>query len=136
LYLSVLKCSFVVEKNIDLEVGDKIKAYRTLKGLSQKEVAITIGADQGQYSRIESGKVEPTLPSLRKIADALGVSLADLFTEEKPVDVNSFDKDLIEQLKLLAELDPDERKSICHIIDIAINKKRLKDSLSNALGIK
>lgn len=67
--------------------------------------------------------------------DALGIALADLFTEEKPVDVNSFDKDLIEQLKLLSELDADERKSICHIIDIAINKKRLKDSLESALGI-
>jgi len=34
---------------------------------------------------------------------------------------------------MLAELDEDERKSICHIIDIAINKKRLKDNLSSAL---
>ena len=57
-----LEDSFVADKIIDLELADKIRAYRTSKNLSQKEVALSIGIDQAQYSRIESGKVEPTLP--------------------------------------------------------------------------
>ena len=50
-----------------MNIADKIKTARTNKGLSQKEIAITIGIDQAQYSRIESGKVEPTLSSLEKM---------------------------------------------------------------------
>lgn len=116
-----------------MNIGENIKAFRSIKKLSQKEVALTIGIDQAQYSRIESGKVEPTVSSLKKIADALNISVGDLFADDKPVDINSFDADLIERLKLMTELDKEDLKSLCHIIDIAVNKKRLKDSLSSVL---
>lgn len=129
----LLKASFVVQEVIILNIGENIKAFRSIKKLSQKEVALTIGIDQAQYSRIESGKVEPTVSSLKKIADALGISVGDLFSDDKPVDINSFDADLIERLKLMTELDKEDLKSLCHIIDIAVNKKRLKDSLSSVL---
>ena len=83
---------------------------------------------------MESGKVEPTLSSLEKIAEALEIKLVDLFNEETPVDINSYDKSIIEKLRLLDELEEVERKSIFNIIDMAITKKRLKDTLSNALN--
>ena len=133
MYLVLLKASFVVQEVIIMNIGENIKAFRSIKKLSQKEVALTIGIDQAQYSRIESGKVEPTVSSLKKIADALGIAIGDFFSDEKPVDINSFDADLIERLKLMTELDKEDLKSLCHIIDIAVNKKRLKDSLSNVL---
>jgi len=129
----LLKASFVVQEVIIMNIGENIKAFRSIKKLSQKEVALTIGIDQAQYSRIESGKVEPTVSSLKKIADALNISVGDFFSDEKPVDINSFDADLIERLKLMTELDKEDLKSLCHIIDIAVNKKRLKDSLSSVL---
>lgn len=129
----LLKGSFVVQEVIILNIGENIKAFRSIKKLSQKEVALTIGIDQAQYSRIESGKVEPTVSSLKKIADALGISVGDLFSDDKPVDINSFDADLIERLKLMTELDKEDLKSLCHMIDIAVNKKRLKDNLSSVL---
>jgi transcriptional regulator with XRE-family HTH domain len=116
-----------------MKIAEKIKLFRTSKNLSQKEVAVLIGIDQAQYSRIESGKVEPTLSSLEKIAEALGVKIPDFFTEENHLDVNSYDKNLIDKLRLIEELEENEKKSIFSIIDIAITKKRLTDTLSNAL---
>ncbi len=116
-----------------MNVGDKIKFFRTNKGLSQKEVAVSIGIDQAQYSRIESGKVEPTLSSIEKIAEALNIEVAELFSKQKPVDINSFDKNVVEKLQLLDQLEETEKKSIFNIIDMAISKKRLTDSLTNAL---
>lgn len=118
-----------------MDIGDRIKHFRTVKGLSQKEVATNIGIDQAQYSRIESGKVEPTLSSLGKIAEALSIEIAELFSKEKPVDVNSYDKNIVERLQLLDQLEDVEKKSIFNIIDMAISKKRLKDTLTNALSI-
>ena len=115
-------------------IADKIKTARTNKGLSQKEIAITIGIDQAQYSRIESGKVEPTLSSLEKIAEALEVRVVEFFNDDEPIDINSFDKSIVEKLRLLDQLDEVEKKSIYNIIDMAISKKRLKDTLSNALN--
>jgi transcriptional regulator with XRE-family HTH domain len=117
-----------------MNIGERIKLFRSSKNLSQKEVAASIGIDQAQYSRIESGKVEPTLSSIEKIADALGITVAEFFSQEKPADVNSYDKTLVDRLKLLDELEDSERKSIFNIIDIAITKKRLTDTLSSALN--
>jgi transcriptional regulator with XRE-family HTH domain len=90
--------------------------------------------DQAQYSRMESGKVEPTLSSLEKIADALDVKIAEFFNEEEPVDISSYDKSEVEKLRLLNQLEETEKKSIFNIIDMALTKKRLKDTLSNALN--
>lgn len=117
-----------------MDIGEKIKAARNAKNMSQKEVAASIGIDQAQYSRIESGKVEPTLSSLEKIAEALGAKLGDFFSEEKTADVKSYDKSMAERLRLVDELEEVERVSIFNIIDMAISKKRLKDTLSNALS--
>jgi|SRR5690554_908558 len=117
-----------------MSIADKIKVIRTNKGLSQKEVALSVGIDQAQYSRIESGKVEPTLSSLEKIAEALGIRVVELFSDEKPIDVNSYDKTIVERLRLLDELEENEKSSIYNIIDMAVSKKRLKDTLSNALN--
>ena len=41
----------------------------------------------------------------------------------------------VEKLQLLDQLEDVEKKSIFNIIDMAISKKRLKDTLTNALSI-
>nr|WP_315035472.1 helix-turn-helix transcriptional regulator [uncultured Chryseobacterium sp.] len=47
-------------------------------GESQKEVALTLSMNPSQYSKIENGKVDPQFFSIEKIANALGVSIADI----------------------------------------------------------
>lgn len=117
-----------------VNVGNRIKQVRTAKNLSQKEIALKVGIDQAQYSRMESGKVEPTLSSLEKIAGALDVKISELLDEENTLDINSYDKTTYDKLRLVEELDETEKKSIFNIIDIAISRKRLKENLKSALN--
>lgn len=49
------------------------------KGLTQKEVTMSLKMDASQYARIENGKTDPSFTIVAKIAKALGVSLAELF---------------------------------------------------------
>jgi len=116
-------------------LSEKIKAIRTHKKLSQKEVALSVGIDRGQYSRFETGKVEPSLPTLRKIATALDIKISDLFSEEKPLDINSFDEPLIERLRLIDALEAPQKEVVYGMIDIALANKKLKDVLANAMSI-
>jgi transcriptional regulator with XRE-family HTH domain len=116
-----------------LNINDKIKEFRTLRGLSQKEIALNVGIDQAQYSRIESGKVEPTLSSLEKIAEALNIKITDLLNKEDTININSYDKNVVDKIKLIEELEENEKKSIFNIIDIAVSRKRLKENLTTAL---
>lgn len=61
-------------------VGKKIKELRESKGLSQVDlVGKIIGdIDTTNISRIESGRTNPTLYTLHRIATALEVELKDL----------------------------------------------------------
>jgi len=115
--------------------GSNIKRIRELKGLSQKEVISAIGMAAAQYSRIESGKTDPSVSTLEKIAKALGVSLADFFTdkEDSLKEVNSYDTTLMERVALLDSLSKEEQKTIFSILDAFVSKRKLKSTLSGVL---
>lgn len=118
-----------------MDLGDILKKTREVKGLSQKEVAAALNMPQPQYSRIEGGKTDPSFTTLERIANALGVTLAELFDADNLLtDVNSYDKSLLEKLKLLDTLDDSEKKSLFNIIDSLIAKKRLKDNLQTLMN--
>ena len=88
-----------------------------------------------KYSRIENGKTDPSFTIVAKIAKALGVTLAELFEADSIfIDVNSADKTLMEKIKVMEQLDEQERKSLYNIIDGLFSKKKLKDTLSSALA--
>ncbi len=121
---------------INMNIGSKIKNTREAKGLTQKEVAISVNMDQSQYSKIEKGKTDPSTSTLEKIAKALDVELSELFASGNIFkDIDSADKTLVEKIKLIEQLEEPERKSIYNIIDGLFAKKRLKDTLSNALNL-
>jgi len=116
-----------------MHISDNIKRIRKLKNLSQKRVALDIGVAQGQYSIIESGKTTPTIPTLNKIADVLEVRITEFFKDpnENEDDINL---SILEKVKLIDQLDDDEKNNLLGIIDMAISKKKLKDNLSNLLA--
>jgi transcriptional regulator with XRE-family HTH domain len=59
-------------------VGDRIRAARLRANLTQQQVGERTGIDRATYNRIEQGHASPLLDSLIRIADAIGVPLADL----------------------------------------------------------
>jgi transcriptional regulator with XRE-family HTH domain len=121
---------------LDMNIADKIKTVREAKGFSQKEVALKINMDASQYSKIENGKNDPSSSTLDKIAQAMGVSLAELFASDEIFkDVNSADKTLVEKIRIIEALEPTDRISIFSLIDSLFAKKKLKDTLSNALQL-
>jgi transcriptional regulator with XRE-family HTH domain len=66
-------------------IGERIRAAREAHQppISQAELARTVGSTGTQMWRWEAGKRVPRLPTLQRIADALGVSLDDLIREPK-----------------------------------------------------
>lgn len=60
------------------QVGDQIRRVREHHNLTQLDVCGRSGIDVATYSRIEQGHSSPLLDTLIRIADAIGVPLADL----------------------------------------------------------
>ena len=56
-----------------MNIGHAIKVCRSAKQLSLDELAERVGLSQSYLSMIESGKREPTLSSIEKISESLGV---------------------------------------------------------------
>ncbi len=61
---------------------NKLKAERVLKGIKQVDMAQQLGFTPQYLSRIESGKVDIKLSTLKKIANILEVSISDLLEEK------------------------------------------------------
>lgn len=55
-----------------------MKSIRLRKQMSQGDICRALDVDRAYISNLESGKRNPTLATIKRIADALGVSVADL----------------------------------------------------------
>ncbi len=64
--------------HISTKLGQNMKRIRTKKKMSQGDIARALGVDRGYISNIENGKKNPTLATIQKLADALGVSADEL----------------------------------------------------------
>lgn len=64
------------------EVGPRLQAWRAKHKLSQRQLARKAGVPSSGVSLIESGKVSPSIGSLKRLLDAMGVSLAEFFSGE------------------------------------------------------
>jgi transcriptional regulator with XRE-family HTH domain len=56
----------------------KIKALRERRGLTQEQLAEKAGVGRSHLARLETGKQDPTLSTLEKIATALNVKVGRL----------------------------------------------------------
>jgi transcriptional regulator with XRE-family HTH domain len=60
-------------------LAHNVRLRRVSRGLSQNRLADEAGLTQGQVSAIERGKANPTMESLGRIAQVLGVEVDVLF---------------------------------------------------------
>lgn len=58
--------------------GEKIKQLRKSKMLTQKRLGELCKIDEANIRKYENGKLNPSLPTIRKIATALEVSISEL----------------------------------------------------------
>jgi len=68
----------------DLELGARLRSLRTERTLTLRELARGAGVTESFLSQVERGVATPSIASLRRIARALGLAIADLFTEAEP----------------------------------------------------
>ncbi|HEX8335007.1 MAG TPA: helix-turn-helix transcriptional regulator [Segetibacter sp.] len=70
----------MTEKVLLKKIGLKIKQLRTEKGVSQLALGVEIDVEKSNISRMESGRVNPRIFTLYKVANALEIPLADLLS--------------------------------------------------------
>ena len=64
---------------IELKVGKRIKEIREKKNISQKDLSFSADLDRSYIASVENGKRNISIVNLEKIANALDVTLSELF---------------------------------------------------------
>ena len=68
----------------EVDVGERLRAIRRLRRCTLRTVAERSGLSESFLSQVERGRSSASIASLRRIADALGVSVSDLFEPAGP----------------------------------------------------
>lgn len=81
------------EKRLIMETKDKIRAYRKMAGLTQFQLSEVCGMHTTEISVYERGVRNPTLTTIARIANGLGIHpqklLPDWILEERRCDGNA-----------------------------------------------
>jgi len=64
---------------IKSKVGKRIKEIREQKNISQKDLSFSADIDRSYIASVESGQRNISIVNLEKIANALDVTLSELF---------------------------------------------------------
>lgn len=96
-----------------MTTNSNIKRLREQLDISRALVADRIGVSLPSYDKIESGDKEPTVGQAKKLADILGVSFGDLFSDTTSESTGKYDemkyKDMIRRFISYAGADSDGR---------------------------
>ena len=101
-----------------------LKKYREGQKISQRQLAFKMDISPSHYSRMELGRVEPTISSLNKAAIALDVELYKFFL---PID--SKELPMSEKFKKIKGLPREDQAVINRIINMALEREDMKREL-------
>jgi len=112
-----------------MSTGQNIKKIREEKGVTQQTLADLIAMHRSNYSKIESGQRELSIDALNKIAKYFGMTTDQIINYEGnvPTEVTVEDKNLLEQVKLIQELETEEKSMVFKMVDTFLTQKKFKN---------
>ena len=84
-------------------ICEKIKFYRELRRMEQKELATNIGITANAISNWERGRTRPDVNLLPAICDTLQITLYELFGLDEPFDITAEEQTMIDIYRPLTQ---------------------------------
>lgn len=81
-----------------MQIGDKIRKVRELKGLKQEAIATKLGMSVTAYGNIERNETGVNFDKLEEIAAALEVTVQDIVNLPEQLNIHSITNSHVEQL--------------------------------------
>jgi len=67
--------------NVNIQFGNVLRKMRESRNMTQEKFALYCDISRAYYGRLERGEHSITLDLCKKIADAFGISLSELFED-------------------------------------------------------
>ena len=71
-----------------MKVGNKIKEYRELNKMTQKDIAEILRVEPATISKYEAGTIEPSIESLKKLSETFNITVDELIKDEEKFDIS------------------------------------------------
>ncbi len=120
-----------------MNVGGNIRKIREDKRFTQQQIADLVGMHRSNYSKVETSQRELSIGALAKVATFFGMSLDELvnFESNVPKEVTLEDKTTLEQVKLIAQLEPEDKNMVFRLIDSVLTKQKFKTFFQQNLAV-
>lgn len=94
-----------------MSIGNNIKNYRKMNGLSQKELAEKLRISDKTICSWEIGRTEPNMGMVENICKIFGITKDELISGTKS-NIPKYDPDILEIIELLDKIKPEQKQSI------------------------
>lgn len=111
-----------------MKLSEKITKLKKLKGLSQVDLSEATGISRDAISKYERGDAMPSVEYAKRIADALGVSLDYMVSDDDKEEV--LDNDTVNRIKDIQKLPDTEKDKIFSVIDALVRDYKTKQAYS------
>ena len=128
IYTHIVKSCIIHYFCAVMSIAQNIKSIREERGMLQKQVAAHIGVDKSTYSKIEKEMREVTVQELQKMAQLFDTTIDLIVSYEGniPKEVTLEDKTDLEQMKLISQLDEEDKQTVLRIIDKMLTNQKFK----------
>ena len=119
-------------KGLQMKIGEKIKKVRKARKWSQAKLAEKIEVHVTHISRLETARYTPSLELLIKFASTFEVT-TDYLLYEQIDNADSFnfkDKNFFNKMKLIEDLDEQDREIINGVIEAFLTKRQMWNVLN------
>ena len=104
-----------------MDIVKKIDEIRIKRGWTFYKLSQESGLSQQTFTKWMEGTTIPTIPALKSVCDAFGITLANFFSESNVVEITPETKEILEHWNYLTK---EEKLSIKLIIDNYIKRKQ------------
>jgi len=101
-----------------MTLGDNIRKYRNNINMTQDALAKKMKVTQPNVYRWEKDLVSPSIETLKKLSRVLDVSVDGLlFSDKEKKKLRITDKELLERIKDIQNLNDEDRQALIRLID-------------------
>ena len=106
----------------EFNYGEKLRQLRRERGFTQEEMALRAEITTSYYGQLERGTANPTIGTLNKICEVMGIALIDIFSETS-TNLLTIDALSMQILYFLSDKTDDEKTTALSLLKTAFKLK-------------
>ena len=114
-----MKTGALIQSSTIPIICQKIRYYRKMKGLEQKQLGAMVGVSGNAVTNWEKGRARPDISLIPDLCDILEISFSEIFGMDAPkLQMTTHEKNLIQSYR---ELNEDSQEFVSTVIDTLLD---------------